>query len=315
MNGCRDLVLPLSRHRLWFEAEARGRWPGHPGSAWRGSFGHSLKRVVCVMRLRPCPDCPLEQSCVYPTVFETGPGPAAAKMRRYQRVPQPYVLQPHGRPVILEPGTVVSLDVTLVGRAPRHVAYVVRALEEAGAGGVGPDRTALRLAAVAPIAVDRPPWASSEEDLRPGLVAEAAAPLVPGCPDRVWIEIATPLRLQRDGRLVGPAGFTPGDMLRALVRRVSMLTSLFTDAPLETDFRTLKAMANAVPLAHAELRWVEITRRSSRQQTVMRMGGIVGRFQIPLRGAEELWPFLWLGQWIGAGKGATMGLCSSRRGS
>ena len=45
-----DIILPLSRHRLEFLPTISGRWPRYAGSAWRGGFGHALKRVVCVMR-------------------------------------------------------------------------------------------------------------------------------------------------------------------------------------------------------------------------------------------------------------------------
>lgn len=309
MRSAPDIVLPISRHRLTFMPVAAGRWPRYPGSVWRGGFGHALKRVVCVMRMQPCEACPLKQSCLYPTVFETGPGEAAIKMRRYERVPHPYILQPARMAGNrLEPGLELSLDVTLVGRAAQHVGYVVRALQEAASGGLGPDRTASEFVSVAPLGMDRPPWLELNSELRPGLLLEAVAPAIPACPRTAQVEMTTPLRIQREGQLVGPLAFVPADMLRSLVRRVSMLTTFFTDAPLDADFRALTQMASTVAMPKAELQWIEITRRSSRQQTVMQMGGIVGRFDIVLAGAEALWPFLWLGQWIGAGKGATMGL-------
>lgn len=32
--------------------------PAYAGSAWRGAFGHALKRLVCVTREPACPPCP-----------------------------------------------------------------------------------------------------------------------------------------------------------------------------------------------------------------------------------------------------------------
>jgi hypothetical protein len=58
------VFLPLRRTRLVLVACGAGRFPAFPGSAWRGAFGHALKRTVCVMRLRPCAGCPLERSCI-----------------------------------------------------------------------------------------------------------------------------------------------------------------------------------------------------------------------------------------------------------
>jgi hypothetical protein len=302
-----EVALPLTRHHLSFRAEAAGRWPRYPGSAWRGGFGHALKRTVCVMRLRPCAGCPLERSCVYPTVFETAPGEQAAMMRRYDRVPHPFVLQPpvatHDR---LESGDLVSLQVTLVGRSAGHAAYVVRALQEAAAAGLGPDRLALELRTLGAMPMDRPLDPASAA--AGGLELRPTPPPVPPCPTAVEVELVTPLRLQREGRLVGAETFAPADLLRNLVRRVSMLRYFFTDRPLEADFPLLRELALGLPAEAAALRWVDLVRRSSRQDMVMRMGGIVGRFRLPIGSAQPLWPFLWLGQWIGAGKGATMGL-------
>jgi CRISPR/Cas system endoribonuclease Cas6 (RAMP superfamily) len=42
------------------------------------------------------------------------------------------------------------------------------------------------------------------------------------------------------------------------------------------------------------------------------MGGLVGRMVLDLSGAPDLWPFLWHGQWLHAGKGATMGMGAYR---
>jgi hypothetical protein len=300
--------LPLTRHTLVFQPIGAGRLPRYPGSAWRGGFGHALKRTVCVMRLRPCQGCPLERSCIYPTVFETAPGEQAAKMRRYERVPHPYVLQPpECPPARLGERDEVSLGVTLVGWAGRYVAYVVRALQDAADRGLGPDRLTLELLTVGSLSPNRQPGLLSGA-VEPGLLAESAMPSIPACPPEVEVVQLSPLRVQREGRLVGPADFRPGDLLSNLIRRVSMLTYFFTDHPLETDFRALADLARRLQAKRAELGWVDIVRRSSRQDALMRMGGIVGRFVLPLQGAEPLWPYLWLGQWIGAGKGATMGL-------
>jgi hypothetical protein len=42
------------------------------------------------------------------------------------------------------------------------------------------------------------------------------------------------------------------------------------------------------------------------------MGGIIGSFVLDMRGVEPLFPYLWLGQWLHAGKGAVMGMGTLR---
>ena len=51
---------------------------------------------------------------------------------------------------------------------------------------------------------------------------------------------------------------------------------------------------------------------SGRQQQELDMGGGIGSFVLDLRGREPLFPYLWLGQWLHAGKGAVLGLGAIR---
>lgn len=55
-----------------------------------------------------------------------------------------------------------------------------------------------------------------------------------------------------------------------------------------------------------QMRW------SASQQRDVDMSGIIGSFVLDLRGAEALFPYLWLGQWLYAGKGTVMGMGAIR---
>ncbi len=280
--------LPLLRTTYRFRAAGEGRLPGFAGSAWRGAFGHALKRTVCVMRLRPCEGCPLARTCLYPTLFHAAPDPAAARLRRLQSVAQPYVLMPPPEgPRRLRPGDRVELGVTLVGRAIGQRAYVRRALERAGEGGLGPDRLRFELESVA---------------------TATTPPAVPPADRPLTLHFVTPLRLKRDAHLVTPEAFTPGDLLMALLRRVSMLRAFHDAAPLALDFAALKELAAATRWARRAVRWHETRRYSTRQEALLALGGLVGEAELapaPLGPFREL---LALAPWIGVGKGASMGL-------
>ena len=275
-----------------FRARQQMRMPGYMGSAWRGGFGHALRRAVCVTGLPTCPGCLFEASCVYPYLFETAPGGEDGILAGcYDRVPNPFVLAPpwdEGR--LMPAGGETGLRLALIGRAVEHAGFASQAVIEAGLRGLGPDRGALDLSSVEPVT---PP------------------PIGPG-PDRVEIELLTPLRLVEAGRLVGPAALRPRHLLLALLRRVSTLAERHGSAPLDLDSRALKEVAEAAELAAADLRWVEWARYSGRQQALLKMGGVMGSLSLPLAGLEPFWPFLWLAPWVHVGKGATMGLGAMR---
>jgi CRISPR/Cas system endoribonuclease Cas6 (RAMP superfamily) len=56
------------------------------------------------------------------------------------------------------------------------------------------------------------------------------------------------------------------------------------------------------------MEWFDWTRYSSRQETEINMGGLVGTVELCMNDLEDYWPYLWLGQWTHVGKGTSMGM-------
>lgn len=299
-------TLPIAAFRFDYRAEHLEALPAYAGSAWRGAFGHALKRTVCVSRNIPCADCLLYRSCAYPYIFETPPPPGTAKLRHYTAAPHPFVLATEAS----QAGATYPLDVTLFGRGLQYLPYIVHALEQAGRQGLGKQKAAVfSLAEVKQHDLQTPgQWHGIYGPGRPLAPRPAAMPGLPPLPSRLRIELDTPLRLRRDEQPVAPDGFRFADLFSALLRRVSLLTYFHTDTPLETDFAGLTEQARAVRLVDPMLRWQKWSRYSSRQQAKMDMDGLLGGFELNSTGLEPFWPYLWLGQWTHAGKAATMGL-------
>jgi hypothetical protein len=302
-------ALPLARFQLEFTAEQTPRLPEFPGSAWRGAMGRALKRTVCVTRGGDCPSCLLYRACVYPYIWETPPPPDSAKMRRYTAAPHPFALNlsvPEQAEDTMA-GRYV-LGITLFGRAATHLPYLVHAFRLAGEDGIGARRTPFRLHAVRQAIEPEGEW---EQIWQPGATLSALpvqTPIPPPLPARCVLQLRTPLRLKREDRNVGPAEFCFADLFGNVLRRISLLSYFHTDTPLETDFAALTRQARDVPLYDAHLRWYDWTRYSSRQDTTMQMGGLLGSFALEGADLEAFWSYLWLGQWTHAGKAATMGM-------
>jgi hypothetical protein len=333
-GGADEALLPdpstrlfVGRYCLEFVAEEALRLPGYPGSAWRGALGHALRRTVCVTREPTCAGCLLYRSCVYPYVFETPPRLGAAKMRRYTAAPHPFVLQVEGSPAAeggpglasaldgslatrdVQAGEPVTLGLGLFGRANRELPYFVHALGRAAEEGIGGGRGRLALKAVSQQVRVQGPWTVVYEAGGALAAQPVSAPgPAPAPPGRARIVLSTPLRLRRDDRYLGPEDLRFADLFSNLLRRVSMLTYFHTETPLETDFAGLSAEAREVALLEPRLTWLDWTRYSSRQDTTLQMGGLVGEVTVDLSGHPRLWPYLWLGQWTHAGKGTSMGL-------
>jgi hypothetical protein len=127
-------------------------------------------------------------------------------------------------------------------------------------------------------------------------------------PQHIEITFHTPLRIKQDNKNVATRQFNFGVFFGTLLRRLSMISYFHTDSPLETDFAALTTKARTVDFASQQLKWYDWTRYSSRQQTEMNMGGLIGTVHLDMQGLEEFWPYLWLGQWTHVGKGTSMGM-------
>jgi hypothetical protein len=301
-----DLRLALRRYRFRFEVIDTVYLPAFAGSTWRGMLGHALRDIACVRVCRSISECPQQPICAYRFLFETPPPPTTAKMRLYDRIPHPFVLDANGTGGTHLRGAPVVLHVALIGRANQRVEEVVRALALAADRGAGRSRGRLRLVRV-------------EVELRPGIDKWrplgdlsggdiAVVPEVPPVSGPVRIHLVTPLRLREAEHNVTPSAFRPHHLLRNLLRRASLLSYFHSEAPLETDFARLTAEARSVEMSEADLRWLDWQRYSSRQRTYLSMGGLVGSFTLQSADLGPWWPILWTGQWLHAGKGTSMGL-------
>ena len=119
MLGALDLeCFEVAKYRLVLQARDEIHLPRYKGSAFRGAFGHALKRVVCAVRGVPCAGCMLRDRCVYACVFET-PVPVGVNIPSLNTyAPHPFVIEPpmDGKRTCT-PGESMDIHLILIGRA------------------------------------------------------------------------------------------------------------------------------------------------------------------------------------------------------
>lgn len=302
-----------SVHRLRCHIEAQDplSLPAFPGSALRGLIGFGLRRTVCVTGQKRCEGCPLTASCAYYRFFEDS-RPRGEAGRAAQAGPHPYVLDVPPPPgPVLEPGARYAFGLTLLGEARHLVPYLVVGVNRAGQQrGLGPRDARFTLGLLEQEQrLGREDWApvggQGEATVRALETAQT-----PGAPAAgvVAVELRSPLRLKRRGRLVGPQEFTPALFLEALGLRLADLARTFGEPGPSGAHLPLPEPPPAEAFGAPEVRWREWTRFSTRQQTRMQMGGLVGAFTVDLARAGDWAHWLWLGQWLHVGKATAMGL-------
>jgi hypothetical protein len=314
--------LPIARYRFTARVRQSLRLPDYAGSLLRGQFGAALRQLACMTRQSACGGCPLRASCPYTRVFEAPPPQEGHKLQAFNAIPNAYVVEPptpvttrvaadSPHPAQYEAGQELSFHMVLAGAALEQLALVIYAWQRALAHGLTKSRSPAELMQVEWIDGDGAPhpiWSADQ----PRIAEHPASLRLPPAPEAnaLQLNIHTPLRLQHQGHPIKPADLRPQTLLTALARRIALVLEFHAAQP-QWGALVPGLSAQAQQLQDSrDLRWFDWVRYSSRQQQEMTLGGVLGRWT--LRGPAELltsaWPWLWLGQWLHAGKNASFGM-------
>jgi hypothetical protein len=305
-------------------------------------LGNALKRIAD--RLDPAPSDldPGRARALYHDLYET-PLASAAKTRHNNSVPHPYVIAgPFSKEEFrVERGADAIVGLTLIGRGNEALGAIIAGFRRAAEAGIGTTRGRMVLERVDAVSV------ASDGLLpvyRPGQrVMPAPTELLqsPAAPRFVEIRLETPLRIEESlpsneaknrpdvprslqfdpglspakrhqrKRVVRDDQFRPSHLLFALVRRVSDLSNCYAE-PHHPDREVLQVVGR-VRMVERDFGWYsQPARWSASQRQQIPVDGIVGRFVLDLSDADKLYPYLWLGQSIHAGKGTVMGMGAIR---
>ena len=301
--------LPVARYRFAFRMQDDLRLPEYAGSLLRGQFGAALRRTACLTGAATCKGCLLLATCPYPEIFETPP-PLEHRLQRFSQVPNPYVIKPPRSGTRAVPaGENLVFDMVLVGRALGRLALIVHALQRALGHGLGRGRARGALESFA--VQNGEGWTEIWDPARGRIEEHDAQLVVPNlaAAHSATLRIETPLRLQHQGHPLPLARLTPRVLVTNLLRRATLLLELHNGNPPLVDDACATALARHAETLAGErrLRWQDWSRYSSRQKQEMTLGGAIGEWT--LRGdLAPVLPLLWLGQWLHAGKNATMGM-------
>jgi len=309
--------IPYQKFSLIIKALDELRLPYYKGSTFRGGFGNMFRRIVCALKRHDCSDCMLKSRCIYAYVFETPP-PANASimnMHKYEKIPHPFVIEPpevdsklkiKGSEVY-EPGSIINFNLILIGKAIDYLPYFIYTFDELGKAGIGKGRGRYKLQEVR---LDDNSLVYSEEDK---LIRQSEISLIE-IPDfmpsdqieSITLRFMTPLRIKYNRDLVVKPEFHI--LIRNLLRRLGLLYYFHCgNQEPSWNHREIIEHAMNISITSSSLKWLDWERYSSRQDTRMRLGGIVG--EITYTGnLEPFIPLLRAGEILHAGKNTSFGL-------
>ena len=301
------MTFPLIKLRLTFRALQDMNFPMYAGSALRGIFGKSLRRVSCLAKKEDCAGCAAMSTCPYAAVFENG----YIAVSKGEEMMNPYVIEPMtmGQKIIKQ-GECFTFHHLLFGNAVEKMSYVLLAWSKTGNMGFTKERTQARLIRVHQILAD------GTEALLYDFETEDAE-TVPAVPDfslpderettAVRVRLKTPLRIHHRGHPVSQDKLTAHDFLIALIRRQQTLAKQHIPDFPPIDFDDLRPAIDGADLTDANLHWFDWSRYSSRQKTKIALGGIMGEFTLT-GDLTKLYPYLITGKYFHVGKSAVLGM-------
>jgi len=135
---------------------------------------------------------------------------------------------------------------------------------------------------------------------------DVAMPLAPGeaAIETISVDFLTPTEL-KSRAAIAPEPLFP--VLFARMRdRITTLSALYGDGPIEIDFRAMGERAQAVRMTASDIRYMEVTRRSTRTGQRHPIGGFLGTASYA--GAlTEFLPWLEAAAFTGVGRQTTWG--------
>jgi hypothetical protein len=321
--------------------------PEYKGSTFRGVFGHALKKVVCALKREDCWDCLLRSRCVYALVFETQPSikgfdrfpstsppspegsPANSTSlpkgtqgessivdvgrQRVAAPPHPYVIEPAASAQThYRQGEPFDFTLLLFGRANDYLPYFVYAFDQVGQVGIGKringKRATFSLRQVKAgdsIVYRAESGRISEGTFTENLLPEDHAKHKLDAVTMLEINLITPLRLKYENHLEATLPFHI--LIRAALRRISILFTTYDSGEPALDYRGLVARARDIKILSSTLRWFDWQRYSNRQDQAMLMGGMIGKINYSGE-LGEFMPLLNFCEKCHLGKQTTFGL-------
>ncbi len=278
--------------------------PDFPGSTFRGSFGHSLKKVVCV-RDGVCSGCHLKYDCAYSIVFES-PVPNNSDLSiKYPNAPHPFVFKfPLGG--VINKEDCFELQFTLFGNAIPLLQYFIYAIIEQGKRGLGRDRLTFDLIEVTDetgfVVYDR-----SESIISTNvniLEVPCLGTKPPEGSKSINLNFLSPCKLSHKGRI--SARFEPRAVAGNILRKYSMMNANYDNNKIDIDFKLWADKSSEVEIESDKTIPVHIKRWSNRQNRKMSFYGFQGSIKIK-NCSCSLWQLLKIGQLFHVGKASAFG--------
>jgi CRISPR-associated endoribonuclease Cas6 len=298
--------LPIKKYKFVLQLKEGIIFPDFKGSKFRRGFGKALKKISCVKKKSSCETCVLKPKCVYEILFEAKISNKEYKLLGLAEPPRPFVLEPPlDKKKKYDAGEKFELDVLIFGNSIQFLPYIIFTFNELGKKGIGETKAKYELFSVETVdgKLIYEPKAQTffNHDSTINLFFDENNNQI----NQIKIKFLTPTRVKTEGKSEPDIPFQT--LIKSLIRRLVGLLIFYTDKNLEYNFDYIINDAAKIVLQYSNLKWVEVERYVTQQNTIMRMKGFIG--EVVYQGdLTKFYPLLKIGEYIHVGKNTTFGL-------
>ncbi len=289
--------MPLRRATVTFHMKAVDdiQFRKFPGFILRSGFGAAL-RQLCRYRGSAvvCTNCRYREQCPYAFIFET-PGPYENLPDfTAENFPHPFVMAPpHYRPYTVPAGQPFSVQFTLFGRGIYYLLFYIYAFDLLGDKGLGRHRARFILQRVCDSETGNELFSHKDKTLRQDPdIYDLSKNIVNADTDRIKLQFVTPAKLLKHNRSL--EHLTTDSLIRALLRRASLLARLHENRKWQLDFRRIIEQFNKdINLVNNRTKGVKLIRYSVKQGRVHPLFAMTGSAEL----TGNLEPYMPLLSW------------------
>lgn len=298
-------TINYTRLLITFEAIDFIELPPYKGATFRGSMGHSFRRLVCKYPGLACEKCKLQCDCLFALMYSKPLEREHPAFGRFTLPPRPYIINPMpGNETQFPEGSRFWFELILIGDVVQHLVPVLPAVFlQMGEGGIGKGRGRFR-----PVSLQHANVTGQFELLpaigKPHTLNFADMSIKP-LNDSVTLRFENPLRLLSGQKpMQEPPEFER--LIGNLAMRMALLANIYCQAPW-LDYEQVQTTVGEVTIANHNLQWVNWQHFSGTKKLNMYFDGHTGT--ITYTGNLASWStLLAAGEKLHAGSTATFGL-------
>ncbi len=264
---------------------------------FRSVLGNELHYLSCVLKQQICGVCPLRFKCAYSILFENPIDKDNMVIAGRDKAPSPYIIQAE----YYKNSEIDKVDITVLftGAGVEYISYFLLAVKRAGEKGMFKDRIKYKMGYVSCINNEY----SAEFDftslpLETYTFNESNEILH----KKFNIEFITPFRYKKSGKY--ESNININDILLSAKRRVDMLSTFYGDKSVTPELHFIES-SNIIG---STLAWIDSSRYSRRQDTRMKIGGIIGSMLIEADFSQQHLSLLKAAKLFNIGKNVSFGL-------